>query len=109
MLGREPDQVSGGSRLDERARRAGTAMRIEQLPELRDLRLNLSQRARRRSIVVDIVGEAIDRNDAVRVQQENHKNRSLLRAAEPKRTVLTEYLERAKDPEGEQALTVAAS
>jgi len=76
---------------------------------MRDVRLNLRQRARRRLLAVEVIGETVDRYDPIRVQQEDREHRSFFRSAEPKRARLVDDLEWSQDPELEQARTVAAS
>ena len=51
---------------------------------------------------VEIVGEPVDRDHLVRVQEEDGERRSLLRPAEPDLAALVGDLERSQDPELEQ-------
>ncbi len=71
--------------------------------------LDLRERARGRRVSVQVVGEAVHGNDAVRVQEQDREDRPLLGSAQPQRAVVADDLERAEDPELDQARTVAAS
>ena len=73
------------------------------------MRLDLRQRARRRLLAVEVIGKPVDRDDAIRVQQQDRERRPLFRSTEPKQARLVDDLEWAEDPELEQARTVAAS
>ena len=92
LLVAQPQQVAGRPRLD-RVRRA------ERAPQLRDLPLHLGHRRDRRAARIELVGEPLDRHDAVRVQQQDRERRALPRAAEPDRAVVADDLERAKEAE----------
>ena len=88
----EPEDVAGRPRLD----RVG---RAERAPQLGDLALHLRHRRDRRPSGVELVGEPLDRHDAVRVQQQDRERRALPRPAEPDRAVLADDLERPQDAE----------
>ena len=70
-------------------------------PQLRDLAVHLRDRADRGRLAVQLVGEAVDRHDPVRVQQQDRQDRSLPGAAEADRPLRRAHLERAQDAEDE--------
>ena len=93
---RDAEQVAGRPRLD----RVG---RAERPPQLRDLPLHLRHGRHRRPAGVEVVGEPLDRHDAVRVQQQDRERRALPRPAEPDRAVVADHLERSQHAELEHA------
>ena len=88
----QPQQVAGRPRLD----RVG---RVQRAPQLRDLSVHLGHRRDRRAARIELVGEPLDRHDAVCVQQQDRERRALPRAAEPDRAVVADDLERAQEAE----------
>ena len=72
------------------------------LAEVGDMALHLLDGAYRGLAGVEIVGEPVDRDDPVRVQEEDGERRPLLRPAEPDLAALVGDLERSQDPELEQ-------
>ena len=99
-LSSDAEQVAGRSRLE----RLG---RAERAAELGDLPLHLRHRGDRRPPGVEVVGEPVDRHDAVRVQEQDRERRALPRPAEPDRAALAGRLERSQHAELEHARTVA--
>ena len=63
----------------------------------------------RRLLAVEVIGEPVDRDDAIHVQQQDREHGPLFRSTEQKRACRVDDLEWAQDPELEQARTVAAS
>ena len=96
LVGSKPNRVAGRARLDSRRR-------PEQLPQVGDLPLHLLQRRCGSSPGVELVCEAIDGDDAVRVQEQYRERRPLLRAAKLERAALADDLEWPQDPELEQS------
>ena len=104
---RHADPVAGRARLDDRPGRAGRALRLQEHPQLRDLAVHLRDRADRGRPAVQLLGEAVDRDDPVRIQQQDRQDRPLPGAAEADRPLRRAHLERAEDAEDEfQAATV---
>ena len=68
-----------------------------------DLTLHLSHGSHGRGTAVEIVGEPLDRDDAVRVQKQDRERRALLRPTETDRPIAVQDLERPKDPELEHS------
>ena len=95
LVGSKPNRVAGRARLDSRRR-------PEQLPQVGDLPLHLLQRRCGSSPGVEVVCEAIDRDDAVRLQEQYRERRPLLRPAKLERAALADDLEWPQDPELEQ-------
>ena len=95
------DAVAGWSRLDHRARRTRSAIRLQQCSQLRDLPVHLRDGADRRRLAVQLVGEAVDRHDPIRVEQQDRQHRTLPRATKADRPGRRIGLERAEDAEGE--------
>ncbi len=52
---------------------------------------------------IELVGERVDRNDPVRIEQQGRERRALLRPAEVNRPPLSDNLERTQDPKLEIA------
>jgi hypothetical protein len=88
-LGAHP--IAGGARLD--------ALTAERLPQLRDVHLEGRARSLRRLVSPNLVDQAIARDDAVRVQEEESQERALLPPAERYEPTVLLGLERAKDAE----------
>ena len=97
----DPDPVPGRLRLD-----AGFGP--EESPELGDLTLHLRHRSDRRTPRIHVVGDALHRDDAVRVQEEDRQRRALLRTSECEGSSVADDLERPEDRKLEHRLTVAA-
>jgi len=95
LLRGEADRVAGRARLD---RRGGS----KPLPQVRDLALHLLESRHRSGTRVEIVGEPVDRDDAVRVQEQERECRPLLRPPELDDTVAGD-LERSQKPVLEHA------
>ncbi len=93
----DPECVSGRPRLDR-------SRRTERPPELGDLPLHLRDRGDGRATGVQIVREALDRDDAVRVQQQDRERRALTRPAEPDRAAVADDLQRTQHAELEHSL-----
>ena len=74
LLGREPDDVSGRTGLDRR--------RAERLAESGDVPLHLRDGGDGSRSRVQVVGESVDRDDAVCVEEQDRQGRALLRPAE---------------------------
>ena len=74
----------------------------ERLAELRDLAVHLRGRGHGGTARVELVREAVDRDDPVRVQEQDRERRPLLRPAKTDLAALVADLERAQDPELEQ-------
>ena len=88
---------------DEVARRARLDRRAEELAQVGDLALDLRDGGRRRLAPVEVVGEAVDRDDPVRAQQQDRQHRALTRAAKADgRPGGVDDLERAEDAELER-------
>ena len=101
------DPVAGRAGLDDRPGRAGRAPRLQEQPQLGDLAVHLRDRADRGRPAVQLLGEAVDRHDPVRIQEQDRQDRSLPGAAETDRPLGRAHLERAQDAEDEfQATTV---
>src|SRR5204862_4284433 len=98
LVGRDADHVAGRSRLD---RRVGA----ERLPELRDLALYLRDGGHRRGAGVEVVREALDRDDTVRVQEQDREGCALPRSAEWDGAALLDDLQRSQDAELDQRET----
>ena len=64
--------------------------------------MDLRDRADRRRLAVQLVGEAVDRHDPIRIEQEDRQHRTLPRAAEANRPGRRHDLERTQDAEGER-------
>jgi hypothetical protein len=92
----EADDVSGRAGLDQR-------LRTECLAELRDLALDLGDGRHRSGSGVEIVGESVDRDDAIDVEEQNREGSPLLWPAEANWAVFPDDLERAEDAELEHA------
>jgi hypothetical protein len=73
------------------------------------VRLDLRHRAGGYRVAVKLVGQSVNRDNVVGVQQQDREDRPLLRASQLKWAVLPNDLERSQDPELEQTRTVAAS
>ena len=71
--------VAGRARLDR--------LGAEGLAQLRDLPLHLRHGGHRRRAGVEVVGEPLDRDDAVRAQEQDRERRPLLRPAEADRAI----------------------
>ena len=56
---------------------------------------------------VERIGQLVDRDDAIRVQQEQGESRPLSRAAQLQRAVVGDDLDRPEDPEPQHAETVS--
>ena len=97
LLGQETNQVTGGTGLDD-------GLGTECLAELRDLALDLGNSRDRSGSGVEIVGESVDRDHAVDVEEQDREGRPLLRPAQTKRAVFPDDLERAEDAELEHSL-----
>ena len=89
------------------ARVSSLASSPSALAELGDLAVHLRRRRDGRAPGVELVGEPVDRDDPVRVQEQDRERRSLLRPAELNRPVGSDDLERPQDPELEHRRTVA--
>ena len=95
--------------VEDVAGRPGLEPRLlaERLAKLGDLAVHLRRRRDGRAPRVELVGEPVDRDDPVRVQEQDRERRPLLRPAELHRPVGPDDLERAEDPELEHRRTVA--
>ena len=100
LLGREAEHVAGGLGVEPR-------LLAERLAELRDLAVDLGRRRDGGTAGVELIGEPVDRDDAVCVEQQDRERRTLLRPAERDRPAAPGDLQRAKDPELEHRATVA--
>ena len=104
---RHADPVAGGACLDDRSGRAGRALRLQEHPQLRDLAVHLRDRADRGRPAVQLLGEAVDRHDPVRIQQQDRQDRPLPGSAEADGSLRRGHLEGAEDAEDEsQTATV---
>jgi hypothetical protein len=83
LLWRDLDQIARLASLEQRARRAGRMIGIEELAELRDVPLQLGHRAGGARLAVQVVREPVDRHDPVRVQQQDREYPTPLRTADP--------------------------
>ena len=100
LLAADVEDVAGRPGLEPR-------LLAEELAKLRDLAVHLRRRRHGSAPGVELVGEPVDRDDPVRVQEQDRERRPLLRPAEPDRPVGPNDLERAEDPELEHRRTVA--
>ena len=82
---RHADAVAGRARLDDRPGPALRALGLQQHPQLGDLAVHLRDRADRRRLSVQLVGEPVDRHDPVGVQEQDREDRPLPGAAETDR------------------------
>ena len=89
---RDVEDVAGRPGLEPR-------LLAERLAKLRDLAVHLRRRRHGGAAGIELVGEPVDRDDPVRVQEQDRERRPLLRPAEPDRPVGPDDLERAEDPE----------
>jgi hypothetical protein len=96
LVGWDVQHVTGRAGLDCR-------LRAQHLTEVGDLPLHLGDGGGGRGTRVEIVGEAVDRHDAVRTEEEDRESRALSRTSEPKRLAVSGDLERPQDPELEHA------
>src|SRR5206468_555121 len=96
LIGFESDDVSGRASLDDR-------FVAERLAQLGDLTLHLRDGCHRSGSRIEIVGEPVDRDDAVRVQEQDRESRALLWPAQTEWAVFPDDLERAEDAELEHA------
>ena len=90
------------SRLDVKdvARRARLdRLRAERLPELRHLSLDLRHCRDGRRSRVQVVGEPLHRDDAIRAQEQDRQRGALLRPTKPDRTITVENVERSQETE----------
>ena len=97
----QADPVAGRARLDR--------LGAERLAELRDEVLERRRRGRRRLTGPERVDQAVGRDDAAGVEQEQGEQRALLRAAERDHLSVDRHLERAQDPELDHLLVVTGS
>jgi hypothetical protein len=97
LLRLDPKHVPRSLRLENRARRTRIPPRLEQLAELRDVVTHLADRGRRRAVAVEILGDPLDGDDPVGVQEQDRQHGPLPRAAEPQRPRLADNLEWAED------------
>ena len=97
----DAERVSGRPRLD-RSRRA------ERTPKLGDLPLHLRDRGDGRAAGVQVVREALDRHDAIRVQQQDRQRRALTRPSEPDRVAVGDDLQRTQNAELEHSSRTVA-
>ena len=84
------DQVAGRPRLDRRA---------QQLAQVGDLALDLRDGGRGRFAAVELVGQPVDRDDPIGVEQQDRQHGALPRSTEVDALPLVEDLERAEDAE----------
>ena len=70
----------------------------DRLPELRDVNLERRRGGVGRRSAPELVDQPVARDDAVRVQQQERKERALLRASECDRAPVLGSLERAENP-----------
>ena len=89
----EPDEVAGTLSDEDLARRA------EQLAQLRHVDLDRVRGRRRRVFTPELVDQAVGRDDLIRVEDQDHKQRSRLRAAELERPPVGDNLERSEHAE----------
>ena len=102
--------------LDQVARRHGAdharlavALRLEQLPEPRDMRLERRGRVLGRIVAPELVDEPVRRDHLVGVEQQQHQHPALAGPAEVQRRPVEPRLQRAEDAEvalAAQAATV---
>jgi hypothetical protein len=90
-VGGDPEHVTGLPR--------GEHVRRQQLADLRDEVLERRRRGARRRLAPELVHEAVDRDDLVRVDQEEGEEGALLLPAERDRPAVADDLERTEDPE----------
>ena len=95
LIRSEPQDVPRRASLDHR--------RSEDPPQLGDLALHLRDRRDGGGAVVQVIGEPLDRDDAVGTEQEDREGGALLRSAELKRAVSAHDLEWPKEAEPEHA------
>ena len=91
-IGFESDDVSGRASLDD-------GLSAERLAELRDLPLHLRDRRHGSGSGIEIVGQPLDRDNPVRIEEQNRQGCTLLRPGERNRAGLADDLERAQDAE----------
>ena len=83
---------------------------LAELPaQAAEMILQRRERSRRRCVPPDAGNEAIDRHDAVGIQEEQREHRPPPFAAERQHTLGVSYLQRAEDPELHRASLVPAT
>ena len=101
LFRRNVNQVSGRARLDPR-------LLPEYLAQLGDLAVHLRRCRNGCAPSIELVGERIDRDHPVRIEQQDRERRALLRPAKLNRPRRSDDLERTQDPKLEHRRTVAA-
>ena len=101
-LRRHQDAIAGRPGLDERTGLARRTIRLQQGSQLRDLPVHLGHGGDRRLLAVQLVREAVDRHDPIRVEQQDRQHRALPRTAKSNRPGRRHHLERPQDAEGER-------
>ena len=100
LFRRDVNRVSGRARLDP-------CVLAEELPQLGDLTVHLRRCRDGWAPCIELVGKRVDRDDPVRIEQQDRERRALLRSAELNRPRRSDDLERTQDPELEHRRTVA--
>jgi len=85
------NHITGCAGLDDRLR--------QDLAEVRDLTLDLRDRRDRGGTSIEIVGETLDRDHPVRIQQQDRERRPLLAPPETNRAIVSDDFERSEDAE----------
>jgi hypothetical protein len=94
LLPLDPKEIPRRTCFEDRLR-----VRPKQLAQLGDVVAHLSGRSSRRSAVVELIGELLDRHDLVGAKEEDRQDTSLSPAAELDRPVPHQDFEWAKDAE----------
>jgi hypothetical protein len=97
-LGLDVEHVARRTGLDDRP--GGLLLMFtERAPQFGDLAVDLRDRAHRRVAWVELLGDAIDRDDAARVEQQQGQHGALVPPAERDLGAVATRLERAEDAE----------
>ena len=91
LLRSDPDDIPRRASLDGRC--------AEDLAQLGDLSLHLGNRRDRSGTRIEIIGEPLDRDDPIRLEEQDRKGRALLRPSEGHGALVCDHLERSQDAE----------
>ena len=83
--------------------RVSIADAAEDLAQLGDLPLHLRHRRDRSCPRVQVVGESFNRDDSIRIEEQDREGRALLRPAERDGAIVSDHLERPQDAELEHS------